>query len=177
MKKYLDYLYETAFGGLDNYKELAGLLFSIPYEWTLDMDENRMYDGIEMRREFEELCKNDSNYDINTCLNGGACMMLEFFVGFAHRLVRDMFDHGIMTVPDLIKIWFINLDIWRFSDSNWGDKDDEIVQDHLDYWIDLDYDYDGFNGGLFEMSDPPDDLRETEMWVQASWWYNEKYCK
>ena len=39
MKRYLDYLYEIGFADNDHHK-LAEYLFSIPYEWSLDMDEN-----------------------------------------------------------------------------------------------------------------------------------------
>lgn len=175
MKRYFDYLYETGFQD-DKHKKLALYLFSIPYEWTLDMDENRMWDGIEMRREFEELCKVDRHYDIETCLSGGACTMLEFFVGFAYRLVRDMFSHDLFDmsfVPRLIQMWLENLDIWEgWDDKDYDEANEDLMQDKLDDWIELRYDYDGRRGGIFVINDPKEDLNETEMWVQASWWYN-----
>ena len=175
MKRYLDYLYEIGFSD-DVHHKLAEYLFSIPYEWSLNMDENRMWDGIEMRREFEELCKDDRHYDIDTCLDGSACTMLEFFVGFAYRLCRDMFNHDILDmefVPKLIQMWLENLDIWDgLDDHDYDEGNEDLIGDKLDDWIELRYDYDGRRGGIFVIDNPPDDLNETEMWVQASWWYN-----
>ncbi len=176
MKRYFDYLYKMGFSD-DTHHKLAEYLFSIPYEWSLNMDENRMWDGIEMRHMFEEVCKDDVDYDIDTCLDGGACTMLEFFVGFAYRLCRDMFNHDILDmefVPKLIQMWLNNLDIWDgWNDRDYDEDNEDSIGDKLDIWIELRYDYDGRCGGIFVINNPPDDLNETEMWVQASWWYND----
>ena len=181
MKDYFDYLYSIGFDDDGDHERLARLLFEIPYEWENDRDENRMWDGVEMRREYEEVCKIDRSYDISRCLNGDACTMLEFFVGFAYRLVRDMFNHDIFDmsyIPKLIKMWFDedHLDIWRFVNEEMDEDEEgvsEAVVDQLDIWVHCNYEYDGSCGGLFIIRDPEEDIRYTEMWVQASWWYND----
>ena len=172
---YFEFLYEMGFNDYKHY-ELARYLYSLPFEWSNPRDENRMYDGIAMRREFEEEDRLGVTIDISTVLEGEACTMLEFFIGFAYRLVRDMFNDGDITVPELIKKMFFNLDIWDRDDDEWiPSSDEDVIDDRLERWVIRDYDYFG-EGGLFIVPDAEEDLRHVEMWVQASWWYNFYYC-
>ena len=61
-------------------------------------------------------------------------------------------------------------DIWRWDDSRWNKKAESDIKEAIDIWVDLDYNKHG-EGGLFPIAEPYDDLREVDMWVQASWWY------
>lgn len=178
--RYFDFLYKVGFD--DSYhKELAGYLNSIPYEYLLDRDENRMYDGMDMRREFMDLAKGDERWifkfgksavDSDSVIEGGACTMLEFLVGFAYRLTRDMFNDGDLNTSDLVKIMLEGMDIWQYDDSEWSVVAEDRVEDALDIFMDREYEYDGSNGNIFVIPGCNDDLREVELWVQASWWYN-----
>lgn len=179
---YFEFLYKTGFDD-DEHRALAGYLHTIPFDWFNAMDENRMYDGLAMRREFDESITGkrfnmrldkDRDLDIYSKLKDNACTMLEFFVGFAFRLSRDMYSN--IQPCELVEMWLRNLDIWRFDDyEDYGD--DEImdeIDECLDIWVKCEYDRHG-NGGLFRLFDPPEDLYDVEMWVQASWWYDEVY--
>ena len=102
--------------------------------------------------------------------------MLEFFVGFAWRLARDMFSD--ISCPELVKAMLRNLEIWECDDEYFEDEEEEDVTDEidesLDIWVSCEYNRHG-EGGIFPLSRPPEDLREVEMWVQASWWYAENF--
>ena len=165
---YFEFLYQTGFDDYEH-RQLAGYLHTISFDWTNTMDENRMYDGIEMRREYGDVnCMND--------IFDQGCSMLEFFVGFAWRLARDMFSD--ISCPELVKAMLRNLELWEIDDEYFENEEEEDVTDEidesLDIWVNCEYNRHG-EGGLFPLDQPPEDLREVEMWVQASWWYAENF--
>ena len=49
-------------------------------------------------------------------------------------------------------------------------KAESDIKEAIDIWVNLEYIKHG-EGGLFPIAEPYDDLREVDMWVQASWWY------
>lgn len=183
---YFEFLYDMGFADGDH-RELALYLNSIPFEWSLDADENRMHDGLAMRREFVDIADENNlrydgrheKFDISDVLEGDCCTMLEFFVGFAYRLIRDMFSDELISVRELVEKMLRNLDIWKYDDEYFDSIEKEEVEEYidekLDDWIDRNYDFDGSRGGIFVIPECRDDLAKTEMWIQASWWYNYWY--
>lgn len=167
MKKdrYFEFLYTKGFSD-DKYRSLALYLHSIPFEWRIDMDKNRMYDGLAMRIEFDNERSDPSLY---SSLEGNECTMLEFFVGFAFRLVRDMFGDEDISVEELVEVMLTSLDIF-YEEFN-----EDEVKDILDDWIDGEYDDYG-KGNIFSFEEKQDHLNEVHMWMQASWWWNENYA-
>lgn len=169
--RYFEFLYDVGFDD-DDHVKLAGYLHSIPFSWTLRMDENRLYDGVAMRREFEDA----TGYDAYRYLRDGIneCTMLEFFVGFAHRLCRDMFED--ISDSELVGEMLENLGVWFYDDEEDFENGDilESISDCLHDWVARKYSADG-EGGIFPLRDAPEDLRGVEMWTQASWWYNENF--
>lgn len=169
--RYFEFLYELGFGD-DRHYGLAGYLHSIPFRWSFRRDENRVYDGSHMRREFEEEEGEDATRYFD--MNDDECSMLEFFVGFAYRLCRDMFEN--ISCQEFVEAMLSNLGLWDYDDDNdFSDGDVlEDISEALDDWVDRKYSYNG-EGGLFPLVDAPENLRGVEMWTQASWWYNENY--
>ena len=167
---YFNYLYNFGFDD-DQHHELALYLHSLDFAWSMERDENRMYDGLNMRREYEDYLAGREG-DIPD--EDIPCSMLEFFVGFSHRLVRDMFGDEDFDRKELLGIMLGNLDIWRFDDSSWDKNAETEVTEILDIWEHREYNKHG-EGSLFPMAYPDDDLREVDMWVQASWWYSENF--
>lgn len=167
MKKnrYFEFLLSKGFSD-DKYRSLALYLHTIPFEWRIDMDKNRMYDGLAMRREFDDERSDPSLY---SSLEGNGCTMLEFFVGFAWRLVRDMFGDEDISVEELVEVMLTSLDIF------YEEFDEVLVRDILDDWIDGDYDDYG-HGNIFSFEEKQEHLNEIHMWMQASWWWNENYA-
>ena len=171
MKKdrYFEFLFSKGFSD-DKYRSLALYLHSIPFEWRIDMDKNRMYDGLAMRREFDDERSDPSLY---SSLEGNECTMLEFFVGFAWRLVRDMFGDEDISVEELVEVMLTSLDIFYENDEIDQDTD-IIISDALNDWIYGEYDDYG-HGNIFSFEEKQDHLNEIHMWMQASWWWNENY--
>lgn len=169
--RYFEFLYDTGFDD-DRHKEIARYLHSRPYEWRLDMDENRKWDGIEMRMIFDNERHSPAFY---SSIEDSKCTMLEFFVGFAYRLVRDMFGDEEINTHTLVEIMLSSLDIF-IDDDDWEEGDEEEVDECLKVWVNGDYNNYG-EGNIFRFTSKHKSLWNIHMWMQASWWYNEEFLK
>ena len=167
--RYFEFLYEKGFSD-DKHKSLALYLHQIPYECHLEMDEGRKYDGYVMRTIFDKDKHSTSFY---SPLDGGACTMLEFFVGFAYRLVRDMYGDELITVETLVEEMLTSLDIF-ISDDEWSEDCEKDVDDKIADWVYGEYNNHG-EGNIFRFKKAKAGLRRVHMWMQASWWYGEEY--
>lgn len=170
---YFEFLYDFGFSD-DEHINLARYLHSICFDWTNKRDENRMYDGLCMRKEFIEVYDEDPS-DIPE----DSCTMLEFFVGFAWRLERDMI--GDADKGDRTKVWvksmLDNLDIWKFDDEEFETRGGSVyldIDEFITNWVELKYSADG-NGGIFYIENFDGDLRDVEIWNQASFWYTKYF--
>lgn len=156
--EYFIFLYEMGFKS-DKYWELAKCLHNIDYIWHNRMDENRYYDGIEVRKYYlsDELGYMPDDIDeFDEELFGEGVSVLEVWVGFANRLCRDVINWKIFK---LIEKFLGNLGLNEFSDKKWGIGEKEEVEDIIYGWE---------NGelGIFgEDINPNDDL-----WTQAAIW-------
>lgn len=111
---YFDWLCNQIYGDEEHHK-LLELLFEVPYEWTLPMDENRAKDGIWLRKEY---CS-DIGMEAFSLNFLGNCRMLEMLIALAIRIENDtMYDPDM---GDRTSLWF-----W-FMIGNLGlyDMDDE----------------------------------------------------
>lgn len=168
--RYLEFLYEIGFDD-DKHWSLAEYLHSKPYRWRLEMDGNRKWDGLDMRVIFDKERHSPAFY---SHLEDHECTMLEFFVGFAYRLVRDMFGDEDIDIPTILRTMFSNLEIF-IEDDDWsGVECEDQVDDALDIWIKGDYNNYG-DGNIFRFKKKHRSLWTVHMWVQASWWYGEEY--
>ncbi len=108
---YFNFLYSLAFRDIC-YRELAHELDNIIYDWRLPMDENRMWDGYDIRKYY--LC-DESGYlpdgiDIyDDKIFAEMPSVLEVMVGFANRIYEDICED--YSTDEWIWMWLSNLDI------------------------------------------------------------------
>ena len=156
--EYFIFLYELGFKN-DKYWDLAKCLHNIDYVWYNRMDENRYYDGIEIRKYY--LC-DDLGYmpdDIDQYdeeIFGEGVSVLEVWVGFANRLCRDILN---WKVCKLVEIFLGNLGIDYLTDKKWGIGEQEKVENIIYRWE---------NGELGIFGDEID--LKKDLWSQAAEW-------
>lgn len=126
-ESYFNFLYSLAFNKI-GYEELAHELDSIVYNWRLPMDENRMYDGYDIRKyylcdELGYLPDGVEIYDGDGKLFSQEPTVLEVMVGFANRIYTDITDD--YSVDEWIWLWLRNLDI---IDENGRYDIDDVVK-------------------------------------------------
>ena len=143
---------------------LAGVLFDIPFRWSIDMDSNREGDGRYLRYMFsEEVGADDSALDLL-----GEGTVLEVLIALAKIMnfqVPGDHDRGVA-------IWFWrlleNLELESFNDEAFFEADlDPVCREIIDGWLDRSYSYSGA-GGIFPLTHPKTDQRSEELWCQCS---------
>lgn len=144
-----------------HYSNLLFYLFDIPFTYTIDMDENRAEDGIQLRYQFA------SEYDISDVdlyLNDRCCSIFEMMIALSIRM-----EDSIMEDPDIgsrVAYWFwgmikslglINCDDYSF--------DYAYVKTVINRFLNHDYLANG-RGGLFTVENSKKDMRTIEIWYQ-----------
>lgn len=153
-----------------SYEKLLTYLNDIPFRYSLQRDDNRESDGIDLRYRFGyELSYPDSL--IGNLLDDHPCSVLEMMVALALRCEEDIMNDP--SKGDRTKLWFwemiSNMGLGEMSDWNF---DREYVRDCVNRMLDREYDPDG-TGGLFIIKKKKRDLRTVEIWYQACWYLNE----
>lgn len=142
-------------------------MYKKQFVWIVPNDDNRMEDGLELRREFLETCE-VKNPDPNWIDLG--CSMLEMLIAFSRRLSFEADGEP--------RVWFWHLvevvDLYQFNDKMYNEEARRIIDETLDRIIFRTYESDG-RGGLFPLRNPPVDQREVELWYQASSYLVEQF--
>lgn len=157
----------------DAYIELLQIMHSIPFQWHLEKDENRQKDAQDLRYTFgyiygyseTEICQN---------LDIVPPSLLEVIVALINR-VQDsiLYDPNNQNHNQDIFIDILtSLKIAQFRGKLFS-NDITIIYNAIERYYSCDYDYNGY-GGLFTVSNPKNDMRDTEIWFQFMWYLDEK---
>jgi hypothetical protein len=154
--EYFIFLYELGFKS-DKYWELAKCLHNIDYIWYNKMDENRMYDGIEIRKYYlsDELGYMPDDIDeYDDYIFPPEPSVLEVLVGFSNRLCRDILN---WRVDKLMSIWMRNLKLDKLCNKSVVFVGE--VEETIEKWM---------NGDLSIFGDEV--RKTTDLWSQAAEW-------
>ena len=155
---YFNFLYDLAFES-DDYIHLARVLHEISYEWYNRLDENRMWDGMDIRKYY--LC-DELGYlpeDIDTedeYIFPKNVSVLEMFVGFSNKLCKTMLPSG-WRISDLVEIFCKNLDILDEPEGN-----EKIIKRRVKKW--------GNGEGAFSLFFGEKKWGNGDLWSEASDW-------
>ena len=152
------------------YSKLLRYLFDREFEYSIDKDENRAIDGIELRHRFGRI--KDIPFDIvDNALDYKPCSVLEMLAALCIRI-----EESIMANPqygDRTAYWFwdfiFNLGLKNMYDENFKDYYVEVV---INRFLKRDYASNG-RGGLVVVYRPGVDLRAVEIWYQVQWYLSE----
>lgn len=147
---------------------LAKQLYTTEFFGELPNDENRVYEGKELRLEFLEL--NPTVSPDSVWLEEGASF-LEMLIALSRRL--SFADERASAVE-----WFWrlmnNLNLGNLSDANYDSPGiPEAVNHVLQTLNNRSYDYNG-RGGLFPLRETDIDQRHVEIWYQMQYYLIER---
>ena len=175
-KAYFDWLYGLVYpmdGMMREEFRKTKLLWHMhqtPFYSSIELDSNRVSDGINLRYEFGYR----HGYDDKTILiylDSCQCSVLEVLVGLAVRCERQMmadFSYG-----DRTSQWFRKMIMsLGFGGMDNAHYDEAYVTDVLDRFLNHEYAPDG-SGGLFALQHPTKDMRNEELWSQLCAYLNE----
>lgn len=172
---YFDALYDIVAADREDindlsYRMLLGVLDSVEFRDTRDIDGNRIQDAQELRADL--IAEMDLDHTIVRPFKNVS--LLEVMIAIANRL-------GQITGDEDTAFWFwemvSNLALDGIDDTEfWSDPEsyEAEILDRADDVIDIKYDRDGL-GGLFILREgvAPQDMRDTELWYQMQYYANE----
>lgn len=141
-----------------SYLELAHVMFDTEFTWSVDMDDNRLADGMELRMEFAEL----NRVSRATMRSLGPCSFLEVLLGLSRRLSFVAGGTSSRWAWQLL----VNLRLERMWDHLSRSKTQTVLH-ILDTVIQRNYAPNGV-GGFFPLAWPDRDQRPVELWYQLN---------
>lgn len=153
-----------------SYRKLLRYLDSVEFTYTIDMDDNRAADGIDLRYRYGYDHDVDSRI-IATYLDDHACSVLEMMIALSLRCEETIMDdpeYGNRTGQ-----WFwgmiVNLGLGPMTDEHFNV---DYAENVMDIFLNREYEPNG-QGGLFTVENTDRDLRTVEIWYQMCWYLNE----
>jgi hypothetical protein len=139
---------------------LCSEMYKKEFTWFIPNDDNRLYDGLDLRQEFVD---EEEGGDAPEIWLSEACSFLEMIIALARRMAFE----STPLEPDY---WFWrmmeNLNLRIYVDEVYDDDVRILIDDILNRVIDRTYHADG-SGGLFPLNHPGKDQREVELWYQS----------
>lgn len=164
---YFSYLCDLGLGqDVRYYEQLCKVLHDTDFQYILDMDENRIVDGLELRRAF--FSENGINMEDSVNYATKPCSVLEMMIALAQRCCDTILEDGSGSdyTGEFFRLMLQNLGLLVWPDTHFNINK---VDDILETFIDRKYEPDG-KGGLFYIPDCRTDLRNVEIWNQAMWY-------
>lgn len=165
-KQYFNWMYQLVCSNRSksvSYKKLLSYLNERDFVWTIDLDENRASDGVNLRYRFGR----DKNYPdpmIATFLDDRPCSILEMMIALSIRCEEHIMEDS--DLGDRTGQWFwnmiVSLGLGAMPDSKFDERHAEEV---INRFIDRMYERNG-RGGLFTVEHPHKDMRNIEIWYQ-----------
>lgn len=165
-KQYFNWMYQLVCSNRSksvSYQKLLSYLNERDFVWTIDLDENRASDGVNLRYRFGR----DKNYPdpmIATFLDDRPCSILEMMIALSIRCEEHIMEDS--DLGDRTGQWFwnmiVSLGLGAMPDSKFDERHAEEV---INRFIDRTYERNG-RGGLFTVEHPYKDMRNIEIWYQ-----------
>ncbi len=156
----------------DDYRntKLLKFLFDTPFYSPIEMDGNRVSDGLSLRTEFGDKFGYEDR-DIIIYLDDRDCSVLELMIALAIRCEKQiMYD---VAYGDRTAQWFKKMiSSLGLNGMNNRQFDEYYVSQVIDRFLNHDYEPDG-RGSLFALSNPSRDMRNVEIWSQLCEYLNE----
>lgn len=157
----------------EGYILLIRKLWHTKFIYSVPNDENRQIDAINFRENFIK-SKTDM-YMLYGC-KGTTVNLLEVLIAFSKRIEEDVMYGVLGKGLDNTRLWFWlmleNSGLLYYSDDRF---DESEVDEKIDIILNRRYNFNGSDGGLFPLKNPPTDQRNIELWFQMNAYMIEKY--
>lgn len=168
---YFSWLYKGVCGNDLSYRTLLYFLHVVPFTYSNELDENRVYDGISLRKRFADATGITEN-DILRTFSPDYCSFLEMMISLAYRCEIDIMadeNNGDQT-SWLFWVMVRNMGLHNMTNERF---DIQKAQTAVSKVMDRDHAPNGDGGCMFRIEDPTKDMRKADIWYQAMWWLAE----
>ena len=145
---------------MKKYKLLFKQLFETEFTWIIPRDDNRLSDGLRLRRDF------DRQFDTYISDSDYPCSVLEMLIALAIRMENDILGDPTDEHPEK---WFWimldNLGLLGYSDAVFGSIASAEINEKVQKFLAREIDRDG-KGGIFPIKGTKNDQRKVEIWYQ-----------
>lgn len=145
------------------YDELVRELYSIEFYSDIEMDKNRILDGVGLRYTFGYE-KGYDDREICIYLDSSPCSVLEMMAALAKRCESQIMTDD--SFGNRTRKWFrkmlMSLGLSGMYNMNYNKR---YVDKVIDNFLKRQYEYSG-KGGLFALRNPDRDQRNLEIWAQ-----------
>lgn len=157
--------------GRTSYWNLTQALYMKDFHWSVPNDDNRAFEGKNLREKFCD----EIGIDYVVDRFPDDVSMLELIIGLAYRCERIMEDSEYGR-PMAEWFWKLleNAGLYKFDDDHFDTMDDSEVDYILEVIIGRTYKRDG-RGGLFPLKIEKKDQRKVELWYQMNAYLVENY--
>lgn len=164
LNDYFDWLYFTVVSPDErySYRKLLSALHTIEFKHFIEYDENRAFDGVNLRWYYVE-----DGGDDHILSWKESCTVLEMLVALAmhmDNIVGD--DYGKIDIFKWFWLMIENLDLAWMTDDKF---DKRYVIDRVNMFMTRTYEPDG-DGNIIYIPDCEEDLRQIEIWQQMCWY-------
>lgn len=134
---------------------LARQMFETRFVWSIDMDENRAFDGLALRRGFTS--------------SREPCSVFEVVLALSNHLSFETSFSSQMETSDWFWRLVDNLGLFGYTDEVYFGNDQAHLEVHdiLERFLNRGYEPSG-RGGLFPLNSNSGDQRTVELWYQMS---------
>ena len=155
-----------------SYTLLTKKLEDTYFSWTVPNDDNRAYEGTNLRERF---CDENNIRYVCEYFND-ECSMLELIVALAYRCESIMADqYGNMPMTKWFWDMMGNIGLSKFTDEVWTAIDGDLNVDRILREVnDWTYRRNG-QGSLFPLNHAKQDQRKVELWYQLNAYLLENY--
>lgn len=177
--EYYSYLLDTidAEGEGKDYTIALEQLFNIDFYWVIPNDENRAWDGFDLRLQFAYERNRPLDFWVGTL--SANCSMLEMMIALAKRMeVEIMYDPDF---GDRTPLWFWtmfrNLGLENETNSAFCDTfltHCDTLRKKSDTFCSRKYDKNG-RGSLFFVQNSAKNMPKIEIWYQMQYFLEENY--
>lgn len=154
------------------FHKLCAKLHSMPFNWSLMMDENRANDGKSMRYRFTVAYGyfGEEKILVKDILDG-PCSMLEMMIALAVRIEENIMDDP--AYGNRTRQWFSEM-IMSLGLNGLIDwcYDESVVDKAIERFENKDFEPDG-KGSLFTIKGTNRYLKDVEIWIQAMAYLND----
>ena len=158
------------------YWMLLNDLHAFHFYWSIDHDENRAQDGIDLRRRYLE----GEWWSNGEEALSGECSMLEMLIALAERMSFELLGVDVCTEEIFTTgrcFWELieNIGLARFSDDLYDALDGPyVINKTLHDVVTRNYDETGI-GGIFPLRNTVVDQRSNEIWYQMQEYLQERH--
>ena len=169
-------------GGAGSHRLLLRKLYEIEFYATLERDNDRLYDGLDMRNGYDNYIQEGfgyfvgKDYILTEAQRNAPCSVLEMMVGMCEYFENHVMSNDIYGNRFGKWFWMMleNAGLTFLNDASYTHEADDYIASVIRRICDRRYEANG-DGSFFPLRNPKRDMRTVDLWYQLQWYVTENF--